>query len=102
MLNLVATILAAEVPTVTPNSDGLPGIASLLRMIGGLATIGFILCTAGVIGGAAAWGLCGATNNPYGTLTAKRTVALSLFGALIIGAASVLIRFFVNAGSSLN
>jgi hypothetical protein len=101
MPSLAAAVLG-EVPKISPNSDGLPGVSTLVHMAGGLMTIGFVICVAGVVGGAITGGVCAATNNPYGALAGKRAVALSLLGALVISAAWFLVNFFVDAGSNLH
>jgi hypothetical protein len=100
MLFLAAVVLG-EVPRITPNSDGLPGVSTLVHMVGGLMTIAFVICTAGVIGGAITSAACAASNNPYGALAGKRAVALSLLGALLTASAWFLVNFFVDAGSNL-
>lgn len=98
---LVAAIVAEGVPKISPNSTGLPGVATLVNMVGGLMTIGFVVCVAGVIGGGITSAVCAATNNPYGALAGKRAVAVSLLGALLTSAAWFLVNFFVEAGSNL-
>jgi len=59
-------------------------------------------CTAGVIIGGATWGISSAGNNPYQAANGKKAVELSLLGALVVAAASTLVRFFVNAGNGIN
>lgn len=98
----LAAVVLGEVPKITPNSDGLPGVSTLVNMAGGLMTIGFVVCVVGVIGGAITGGVCAATNNPFGALAGKRAVALSLLGALVISSAWFLVNFFVNAGNNIN
>jgi hypothetical protein len=71
-------------------------------MVGGLMTIAFVICVAGVIGGGITSAVCAATNNPYGALTGKRALALSLLGALLTASAWYLVNFFVEAGSNLH
>src|SRR5581483_11563416 len=98
---LAAAIVAEGVPKISPNSTGLPGVSTLINMVGGLMTIGFVICVAGVIGGGITSAVCAATNNPYGALAGKRAVAVSLLGALLTSAAWFLVNFFVEAGSNL-
>ena len=97
-----AAVVLGDVPRISPNSDGLPGVASLVHMCGGLMTIAFVICVAGVIGGAITGAVCAASNNPYGALAGKRAVALSLLGALLTASAWFLVNFFVDAGSNLH
>jgi hypothetical protein len=98
---LAAAVVGEDVPKIVPNSDGLPGVATLVHMVGGLMTIAFVICVAGVIGGGITSAVCAASNNPYGALAGKRAVALSLLGALLTAAAWFLVNFFVQAGSNL-
>jgi hypothetical protein len=98
----VAAVVLGEVPRITPNSDGLPGVSTLVHMVGGLMTIAFVISVAGVIGGAITSAVCAGTNNPYGALAGKRAVALSLLGALLTASAWFLVNFFVEAGSNLH
>ena len=101
-LSLVAVVLAEGVPKITPNSTGLPGVSTLVNMVGGLMTIAFVVCVAGVIGGGITTAVCAASNNPFGALNGKRAVALSLLGALLTASAWFLVNFFVEAGSNLH
>jgi len=99
---LAIAVVGEGVPRITPNSDGLPGVATLIHMVGGLMTIAFVICVAGVIGGGITTAACAASNNPYGALAGKRAVALSLLGALLTAAAWYLVNFMVGAGSNLH
>lgn len=100
--SLAAAVLAEGVPKITPNSTGLPGVSTLVNMVGGLMTIAFVIFVAGVIGGGITSAVCAASNNPYGSLAGKRAVAVSLLGALLTAGAWFLVNFFVEAGSNLN
>ncbi len=93
--------ILAQVPNITPDPGGLPGGAALQRMVGGLAWYAILACLAGVIVGGAMWGISASGNNPYGVMTGKKAVIMSLLGAMVVAAASTLVRFFVNAGSGI-
>jgi uncharacterized protein DUF6112 len=97
-----AAIVLADIPRISPNSDGLPGVTTLVHMVGGLMTIAFVIFVAGIIGGTITSAVSAATNNPYGALAGKRAVALSLLGALLTAGAWFLVNFFVDAGSNLH
>ena len=99
---VAAAVLGDGVPKISPNSDGLPGVSTLVHMTGGLMTIAFVICVAGVIGGGITTAACAASNNPFGALAGKRAVALSLLGALLVASAWFLVNFFVEAGSNLH
>ena len=102
VLPRLAAVVGQVVPKISPNSDGLPGVATLVHMVGGLMTIAFVVCVAGVIGGGITTAACAASNNPYGALAGKKAVALSLLGALLTAGAWYLVNFMVDAGTNLH
>ena len=100
MIRTVAMLLA-QVPDVSPDPGGLPGGATIQKLVGGLAWYAILACLAGVIVGAAMWGLSGLSNNAYGVTNGKRAVVISLLGAMVVAASSTLVGFFVDAGNGI-
>lgn len=100
-VQLLAGKILAHVPSFSPDPGGLPGSQSLLRLVNGLAFWALLGCGAGVAVGAGVWGICGSGNNPYGVMTGKRAVIVSLLAAMVIGAANARIGFFYRAGAGV-
>ena len=94
-------MLLAQVPDVSPDPGGLPGGATIQKLVGGLAWYAILACLTGVIVVGAMWGISASSNNAYGVMTGKRAVVMSLLGAMVIAAASTLVGFFVDAGNGI-
>ncbi|GAB3077605.1 hypothetical protein GCM10027053_47590 [Intrasporangium mesophilum] len=86
---------------VSPNTDGLPGIAALERIVGGLLTIGLVAAVAGVALSAIAWAIGSHSSNPHVAGRGKTGVLVSVAAAMLIGAANALVNFFHAAGAAV-
>ncbi|MCO6667592.1 hypothetical protein KJZ12_09780 [Cutibacterium avidum] len=86
---------------ITPNDDGLPGIAQLRNIVGAVMTIGLILSVLALIISAIAWGFGANSSNPHLAGRGKVGVLVSCGAAIICGAAVTLINFFWNVGQSV-
>lgn len=93
-------ILPMEVD-ITPNDDGLPGIAQLRKIVGAVMTIGLILSVLALIISAIVWGFGANSSNPHLAGRGKVGVLVSCGAAIICGAAVTLINFFWNVGQSV-
>ena len=95
--------LSAAFPAVSisPNTSGLPGLNELSNIVGAMLTVGAILCVLGVILSSAVWAVASTSGNVQLVSRAKTGTVVCGIAALLIGGASVLITFFVNAGSAL-
>ena len=91
-----------DVPNSTPNASGLPGGALLTQIIGGLAFYALGLSVAVLIGGAAVWAVGTNTGNPQWASSGKTATVVAGLAAVLVGAASALVRFFYMAGSSVS
>lgn len=103
-LTHTATSLVALVPmdiNITPNDDGLPGIAQLRTIVGAVMTIGLILSVLALIISAIVWGFGANSSNPHLAGRGKVGVLVSCAAAIICGAAVTLINFFWNVGQSV-
>jgi uncharacterized protein DUF6112 len=98
---LVALQVAALKVKVDPNSEGLPGIPALQKLINGLAAIALLACVAGVLIGAAQWALGSRTNNYSHASDGKSKVLYGLLGAFLVGAAAAVINFFYDSGAAV-
>ena len=86
---------------VNPNTTGLPGIAALERIVGGLLTLGLVAAVAGVAMSAIAWAIGSHSSNPHVAGRGKTGVLVSVAAAMLIGAANALVNFFNAAGSAV-
>jgi hypothetical protein len=97
----VLTRVAVVAVDIAPDPAGLPGGAALQKVVNGLAFLSLIALLGGVVVGAVMWGVGSASNNPTQGASGKRMVAISLFGAVIVGAAAGLINFFNTLGQGI-
>lgn len=86
---------------ITPNDDGLPGIAQLRNIVAAVMTIGLILSVLALIISAIVWGFGANSSNPHLAGRGKVGVLVSCGAAIICGAAVTLINFFWNVGQSV-
>lgn len=98
-----ALSLAGNLPlvNVTPNTNGLPGLAALQKIVGALLTFGLVAAVAGVVISAVAWAVGSTSSNPHIAGRGKNGVLISGAAAMLIGAANTLITFFSNAGAAI-
>ncbi|WP_193346438.1 DUF6112 family protein [Bifidobacterium psychraerophilum] len=87
----VAGITLADID-ITPNTNGLPGIAQLRTIVGAVMTVGLILSVLALIISAIVWG--GNSSNSHLASRGKVGVLVSC------GAAVRLINFFWNVGQA--
>jgi len=104
VIGLAVAAVPALVPmdiNITPNSNGLPGIAQLRTIVGAVMTIGLILSVLALIVSAVVWGFGANSSNPHLASRGKLGVLVSCGAAIICGAAVTLINFFWNVGQSV-
>ena len=93
--SLIATV------TVTPNQS-LPGTHTLLNLIGGLDTIVIFLAVAGVLISAGVMAVGSHSNNGRAADRGKTGLIASIAAAIIAGAVSAIINFFVSTGGKIH
>lgn len=93
--------LIADV-TITPNTDGLPGIAALRSIVGAAMTVGLILSVLALIIAAVVWGFGANSSNPHLASRGKLGVLVACGAAIICGASVTLINFFWNVGQGIS
>jgi hypothetical protein len=86
---------------IAPNTDGVPGIAALQRIVGGLLTLGLVAAVAGVALSSIAWAIGSHSSNPHVAGRGKTGVLVSVGAAMLIGAANTLVNFFSSAGAAV-
>jgi hypothetical protein len=87
---------------ISPNRDGLPGIAALESIVGALLTFGLIAAVAGIAISAIAWAIGSHSGNPHVAGKGKSGVVIALVAAFLIGGANVLVNFFNTQGGKLS
>ena len=85
--------------SVSPNTTGLPGLSELSSIVGAMLTVGAILCVLGVILSSIVWATASTSGNVQLVARAKTGTVVCAIAALLIGGSSLLITFFVNAGT---
>ena len=84
--------------TISPNSDGLPGIGELRKIVGASMTIGLILAVLALIIAAIVWAMGSNSSNPHLAGRGKLGVLVALGAAIACGASVTLVNFFWNVG----
>ena len=87
--------------SISPNSDGLPGIQQLRSIVGASMTIGLILAVLALIISAIVWALGANSSNPHLAGRGKLGVLVALGAAVVCGASVTLVNFFWNVGQQV-
>jgi hypothetical protein len=87
---------------ISPNSNGLPGIAQLRSIVGASMTIGLILAVLALIISAIVWALGANSSNPHLAGRGKLGVLVALGAAVVCGASVTLVNFFWHVGQSVS
>jgi hypothetical protein len=95
-----AAVLPHDI-TISPNSNGLPGIGQLRDVVGAAMTVGLILAVLALIISAIVWALGANSSNPHLAGRGKVGVLVGLGAAIITGASVTLVNFFWNVGQSV-
>ncbi len=99
-MSAIYVLLAAPI-SVKRNTDGLPGIDELERIVGALLTVSLIAALAGLAISAAAWAIGNHSSNPGLVHRGKSGVLVACAAAALAGGAVSLINFFTAAGERL-
>lgn len=87
--------------TISPNSNGLPGINQLRTIVGASMTVGLILAVLALVLSAIVWALGANSSNPHLAGRGKLGVLVGLGAAIVCGAAVTLVNFFWHVGQSV-
>ena len=102
---LVSQVLAVGVPMadpgISPNQDGLPGLAVVRSIVGALLTWGLIACVAGLVVSVIIWALAHQQGSYQHASTGKTGVLVAAGGALLIGGANAIVGFFSGLGAGI-
>jgi hypothetical protein len=88
-------------PGVSPNGNGLPGMAAARKIVGALLTFGLIAAVAGVAISALVWALSAHNGNSHYASRGKMGVLVAAGAAMLIGGADAIVAFFQTAGSAI-
>lgn len=100
-VELVQLLTVAAV-SVKPDAGGLPGNASLQKLLNGGAALALLVCVGWFVYGAAQLGF-GRSGHNYGQAAdGKQRMMTGGIGAFAVGAAAALVNFFYNAGTSVH
>lgn len=92
----------ADNPGVQPNSNGLPGLDVLRKMVGALLTWGLLACVAGLVISVILWALAHHQGNYSQVSSGKTGVLVSAGGALLVGGANAIVGFFSTLGAGIH
>lgn len=87
--------------SIDPNSNGLPGIGQLSKIVGASMTIGLILAVLALIMSAVVWAMGANSSNPHLAGRGKLGVVIALGAAIVTGASVALVNFFWNVGQAV-
>jgi hypothetical protein len=87
--------------SISPNSDGLPGIGQLRGIVGASMTVGLVLAVLALIISAIVWALGANSANPHLAGRGKLGVLVALGAAVVCGASVTLVNFFWHVGQSV-
>ena len=96
----IVSLLPQDI-TISPNSNGLPGIGQLRTIVGASMTIGLILAVLALVVSAVVWALGANSSNPHLAGRGKVGVLVGLGAAIVTGASVALVNFFWNVGQSV-
>ncbi|MBS2938519.1 hypothetical protein KDN32_14320 [Nocardioides sp. J2M5] len=96
-MHLPASALPLDI-SISPNSNGLPGIEELRKIVGASMTVGLILAVLALIVAAIVWALGSNSSNPHLAGRGKLGVLVALGAAIACGASVTLVNFFWNVG----
>jgi len=87
--------------SIDPNSNGLPGIGQLSKIVGASMTVGLILAVLALIMSAVVWAMGANSSNPHLAGRGKLGVVIALGAAIVTGASVALVNFFWNVGQAV-
>lgn len=87
---------------ITPNTDGLPGIAALRSIVGAAMTVGLILSVLALIIAAIVWAYGANSSNPHLASRGKLGVLVACGAAILCGASVTVINFFWDVGQGIS
>lgn len=102
MIRLCNPVLVPLDINIGPNSNGLPGIRELEKIVGASMTVGLVLAVLALIIAAIVWALGANSSNPHLAGRGKLGVLVALGAAIVCGASVTLVNFFWHVGQQVN
>jgi len=100
-----ALLAAAEIPggiSVTPDAGGLPGGQLAKNWVKGVAFYGLVFTAIGSVLSGGLWAVGSFSNNYTQSVNGKKGFLVCAGAALAIGATNVLVKYFYDAGQTLD
>src|SRR3546814_9348498 len=97
LLPALVQVLPMDI-TIDPNSNGLPGIGQLRKIVGASMTVGLILAVLALIISAVVWAMGSNSSNPHLAGRGQLGVVIALGAAIVTGASVALVHFFWHVG----
>lgn len=97
---VVSKVIAVD-PGISPNEDGLPGLAVVKQVVGALLTWGLVACVAGLVISVIVWAVARQQGNYGAASGGKSGVLIAAGGALLIGGANAIVAFFSGLGGTI-
>jgi hypothetical protein len=94
--------LGDNVPTWHPDPGGLPGIGTFSDLVNAIGYIALFCCLAAAILGGVTWAFGSSSSNAAAATRGQKMVVGAIAGAVVIGAANILIQRFYNIGVQLH
>ncbi|MGV8965224.1 MAG: DUF6112 family protein [Cellulomonas sp.] len=98
---LAVAVLPMADPGISPNQDGLPGLAVVKSIVGALLTWGLVACVAGLVVSVIVWAIAHQQGNYSHASGGKTGVLVAAGGALLIGGANAIVTFFSGLGAGI-
>lgn len=86
----------------SPDPHALPGWGTFHDLVNAVGAFAILGCVVAAIIGGVAWAFGASSSNVEARGKGQKTVAAAVIGAVVIGASSLLINFFYNAGVNLH
>lgn len=86
---------------ITPNDNGLPGIAALRTIVGAAMTVGLVLSVLALIVAAVVWAFGAHAGNPHLAGRGKSGVLVACGAAALCGGAVAVVNFFWHVGQGI-
>ena len=97
----VRLFAAVSLPTGTPKSVSVPGLATLNGLVSDMASFGLVIALLGLVVSAARMGIGHHAGNPSEVTKGKHAVLASLLAAILLGGATAIIGAFAKVGGGL-
>jgi hypothetical protein len=85
-----------------PDPGGLPGFGTFTDLVNAIGAFALIGCLAAAILGGVTWAFGSSSSNAAAASKGQKMVVGAIVGAVVIGAASILIRTFYGIGTNLH